>query len=81
VIRIINQDNKKTKTQVAMICCTAERLGPNHFTKNECTVSLNILKYLAHLSPCKNQQKARESPTNMRKVSHIIARKTAQTQQ
>lgn len=79
VTSIINHDNRKTKTQVAMICCTAVRLGPNHLTKNEFTASFTILVYLAHFSPRENQEKSGECASDVGKVGHVIARKTAQT--
>ena len=81
VIRMINQARRKTRTQVAMICWAAERLGPNHLTKNVFTASLIILIYLAHFSPRKNQEKSGECAADVCEVGYVIARETAQTQQ
>ena len=78
---MINHAIKKTNTQVAMICWAAERLGPNHLTKNVFTASLIILIYLAHLAPGENQQKSGECAADVSEVGYVIARETAQTQQ
>ena len=81
VIRMINQARRKTRTQVAMICWAAERLGPNHLIKNVFNVSLNMLRYLAHFSPRENQEKSGECAADVCEVGYVIARETAQTQQ
>ena len=79
VIRMINHANRKTNTQVAMICWAAERLGPNHLTKNVFTASLTMLIDLAHFSPRENQEKSGECAADVCEVGYVIARKTAQT--